>query len=74
MKNLLIALALSLGLAAPVLAADENKTETKKVCVDVKDKDGKVVKDKDGKNKQNCRDVKVHQKHEGTKVPTDGKK
>ena len=43
--------------------------ETRKVCVDVKDKDGKPVKDKDGKTKQNCRDVKVHKKLEGTEVP-----
>jgi hypothetical protein len=44
--------------------------ETKKVCVDVKDKDGKPVKDaKTGKVKQNCKEVKVHKKLEGTKVP-----
>lgn len=73
MKNVLIALSLSLGLAMPVLAADDKKPETKKVCVDVKDKDGKPVKNKDGSAKQNCREVKIHKKHEGTRVP-DGKK
>ena len=43
--------------------------ETKKVCIDVKDKDGKPVKDAKGNPKQNCKEVKVHQKLEGTKVP-----
>jgi len=43
--------------------------KTKKVCVDVKDKQGQVVKDKDGKPKQNCKDMKVHKKLEGTEVP-----
>jgi len=51
--------------ALPVIADGE----TRKVCVDVKDKDGKPVKDKDGKTKQDCRDVKVHKKLEGTEVP-----
>lgn len=44
-------------------------TETKKVCIDVKDKAGNVVKDKAGKPKQNCKNMKVHKKLEGTKVP-----
>jgi hypothetical protein len=44
--------------------------ETKKVCVDVKDKEGKPVKDpKTGKVKQSCKDVKQHKKLEGTEVP-----
>ena len=44
--------------------------ETKKVCVDVKDKDGKTVMDsKTNQPKQNCREVKQHQKLDGTKVP-----
>ena len=52
--------------ALPVLADGE----TRKVCVDVKDKEGKPVKDsKTGKVKQNCKDVKVHKKLEGTEVP-----
>ena len=50
------------GLILPVYAADDKKPETKKVCVDVKDKEGKVVKNKDGSNKQDCKEVKVHQK------------
>lgn len=52
--------------AAP--AADKKPAKTKKVCVD-KMKDGKPVKDKDGKTVQQCKEVKVHEKLEGTKVP-----
>jgi hypothetical protein len=49
-------------------AADAAK-ETKKICVDVM-KDGKEVRDpKTGKTKQTCKEVKQHQKLEGTKVP-----
>jgi hypothetical protein len=62
---ILLSSLLSFGIVAPVQAA----AETKKVCVDVKDKEGKVVKNKDGSNKQNCKEMKVHQKLEGTKVP-----
>lgn len=60
----LIAL-LIIGMAGTVYAAGE----TKEVCEDVKDKQGKVVKDKDGKAKQTCKTIKVHKKLEGTKVP-----
>jgi hypothetical protein len=66
MKSFLLALALTFG-ALPVVAQQQ---ETKKVCVDVKDKEGKPVKDpKTGKVKQSCKDVKVHKKLEGTEVP-----
>lgn len=41
--------------------------ETKKVCHD-KVKDGKPVLDKTGKQQQNCKTIKVHQKLDGTKV------
>lgn len=57
------------GLALPIYAAEPAKVETKKVCMDQKDNSGKVIKNKDGSNKQICREIKVHQKHEGTKVP-----
>lgn len=43
--------------------------ETKKVCIDKMTKDGKVVMGKDGKPTQECREMKVHKKLEGTKVP-----
>lgn len=45
------------------------EAETKKVCVDVKDKEGKPVKDAKGNVKQNCKEMKQHKKLEGTKVP-----
>jgi hypothetical protein len=46
----------------------------KKVCVDVKDKTGASVKDAKGKVKQNCKEMKVHKKLEGTAVPEKAKK
>lgn len=67
MKHLLIALTLALG--SQFVVAEEPK-ETKRVCVDVKDKQGKEVKDpKTGKVKQSCKEVKVHKKLEGHEVP-----
>lgn len=65
MKNIIFVAGLILCLPA---VADEAK-ETKQVCVDVKDKDGKEVKDKNGKVKQNCKQVKQHKKLDGEKVP-----
>ena len=62
MKQLLIALALALGSQFVIAEAPK---ETKKVCVDVKDKEGKPVKDtKTGKVKQSCKEVKQHKKLE----------
>lgn len=72
MKKILTALFISLSLvtlSSPSVAAEEAKKETKKVCVDVKDKDGKPVKDAKGNVKQNCKETKVHKKLEGTAVP-----
>jgi opacity protein-like surface antigen len=69
MKNIIFVAGLALALAMPVQAADAEAPKTKRVCVDVKDKQGQPVKNKDGSIKQNCRDVKQHKKHEGTKVP-----
>lgn len=66
MKNLLLAIAIALG--STVIWANE-EPRTKQVCVDIKDKDGKPVKDKDGKNKQQCKEMKIHKKHEGTEIP-----
>ena len=65
MRNVIFVAGLSLCLPA---VADEVK-ETKKVCVDVKDKEGKEVKDKNGKVKQNCKEIKQHKKLDGEKVP-----
>jgi len=65
MKNVIFVAGLILCLPA---VADESK-ETKRVCVDVKDKEGKEVKDKNGKVKQNCKEIKQHRKLDGEKVP-----
>ena len=57
---------------ASVVAVEKDaksEPETKRVCKDVV-KDGKPVKNKDGSVKQECRTIKIHKKHEGTKVPT----
>lgn len=43
--------------------------ETKEVCRDKTDAKGAVVKGKDGKPVQVCKKIKIHKKHEGTKVP-----
>ena len=56
MRNILLALFISL-FGTSIYAA-----ETKRVCVEQKDA-------KTGKTKEVCKDVKVHQKLEGTKVP-----
>jgi hypothetical protein len=42
---------------------------TKEVCKDKKNANGQVVKGKDGKPVQVCKTIKIHKKHEGTKVP-----
>jgi len=65
MKNVIFVAGLILCLPT---VADEPK-ETKRVCVDVKDKEGKEVKDKNGKVKQNCKEIKQHKKLDGEKVP-----
>lgn len=59
MKKLLVVLALALSV--PAMAADK-PAETKKACVEQKDA-------KTGKIKEVCKEVKVHKKLEGTKVP-----
>ena len=65
MKNVIFVAGLVFCLPA---VADEPK-ETKRVCVDVKDKEGKEVKDKNGKVKQNCKEIRQHKKLDGEKVP-----
>lgn len=59
-----IILALTAAIALTVSAA-----ETQKVCIDKIGKDGKVVMGKDGKPAQECKEMKIHKKLEGTKVP-----
>jgi azurin len=77
MKKFLIALNIVIwslvGFQATAYAA-EDAPATKKVCVDVQGKDGKPVMDpKTKKPKQDCKEVKIHKKHDGTK-PEDVKK
>jgi hypothetical protein len=64
MKNFFLALIIS-AFSLTVYADGE----TTKVCVDVKDKTGQVVKDAKGNAKQQCKEMKVHKKLEGTKLP-----
>jgi len=64
MKKYLIALIIGLS-STVVMAAAEEKT----VCKDKMDKNGQVIKGKDGKPVQECRKIKVHKKVEGEKVP-----
>lgn len=69
-KSMIFAAGLALTVVYPTYATEEKKPETKKVCVDIQGKDGKPVIDpKTKKPKQDCKEVKVRQKHEGTAVP-----
>jgi hypothetical protein len=72
MKTLLAIVLASFSITA--FAQEAKKEEpaapkTKQVCKDVLDKDGKPVLLKDGKPKQDCRTIKIHQKFEGTEIP-----
>jgi hypothetical protein len=53
----IIALVVALTVSSVAMAA-----ETKRVCTTQKDA-------KTGKEKEVCKNVKIHKKHEGTKVP-----
>jgi hypothetical protein len=66
MKNLIFITGLALSMLVPVYAASG---ETTKVCVDIKDKEGKPIKDAKGNVKQQCKEMKVHKKLEGTEIP-----
>lgn len=72
----LVALLIASALALPVMAAEPAAApETRTVCVDVKDKNGKdVIDPKTKKVKQDCKKVKAHKKHEGTKLEDAKKK
>ena len=61
MKKLL-ALVMAASFATATMAADAPaKPETKKVCV-------KQTDPKTKKEKEVCKEIKIHKKHEGTKV------
>ena len=78
MKQLLALLAAGLLASSMSYANHEpghEEPKTKKVCVDIQGKDGKPVIDPKTKQpKQDCKEVKVHKKHEGTKVEDAKKK
>lgn len=57
-----------------VVEAVKEAPKTKRICKDSKDKKGNVIKNKDGSTKQVCKTIKIHKKHEGTKVPEKTKK
>ena len=61
-SSIIIALSLSVGVAHAA-------AEVKKVCIDKVTKDGKPVLGKDGKQVQECKEMKIHKKLEGTQVP-----
>ena len=71
MKNKLYSLLpIALGIGLLFLASMTHAEGTvKEVCKDRLDKAGKVVVDKAGKNKQDCKKIRVHKKLEGTAVP-----
>lgn len=67
MKLLITSLLIALSLSVTPAFAE---AEVKKVCIDKVTKDGKPVMDpKTGKQAQDCKEMKVHKKLEGTKVP-----
>lgn len=66
MKHTLTALIAATLMIGTAHAAAEKKT----ICKDVVGKDNKVVKNKDGSVKQQCKTIKVHKKLEGKEVPT----
>lgn len=75
MKTIIAIVLTSLAFAVQAQDAEKkNEPVIKEVCTDVKGKDGKVVKNKDGSNKQTCKKIKVRQKYEGTAIPSQQKK
>ena len=70
MKKLLALLIVG-AMATTAYAGDEGpgKGEMKTVCHPKKDKNGNEVKGKDGKVVEECKQVKVRKKLEGTEIP-----
>lgn len=62
MKKLLASIFIAAGLLTAPVMAEEVKPETKKACI-------KTTDAKTGKEVEKCKVVKIHEKHEGTKVP-----
>ena len=76
MKKLLLTACLVLGFIYPLYNQHAYaEAVVKTVCHDKIDaKTGKPVVGKDGKVVQECKEIKVHKKLEGTTVPTTPKK
>jgi hypothetical protein len=65
-----VAMSLAFGTAACAKEEEKKAPEVKTVCIDKITKDGKpVMNKKTGKQAQDCKQMKVHKKLEGTKVP-----
>jgi hypothetical protein len=62
MKALLSSMFIAASLLTAPAMAEEKKPEEKKVCIKTKDA-------KTGKEVEKCKVTKIHEKHEGTKVP-----
>lgn len=69
MKNVITYAAIVVGSILSAYSISVAAAETKEVCIDKKSKDGKPILKKDGKPEQVCKEMKVHEKLEGTKVP-----
>lgn len=74
MKNLILSLFVTAGLAFPLsnVYADSDtagKGEMKRVCHPKKDKQGNEVKDKNGKVVEECKMIKVRKKLDATEIP-----
>lgn len=69
MKQLIQSVFVSIALVFGTVSYADKPAETKRVCMDKLTKDGKTVMGKDGKPVQDCKEVKIHKKLEGTKVP-----
>lgn len=62
MKNLLIAAALVVSTSA-FADVPEKRAEAKRICI-------KVYDAKQKKDVEKCKKLKIHEKHDGNKVPT----
>jgi hypothetical protein len=72
MKSLILAAAIA-AFSVTSIASEAPKPlpepVVKTVCHDRKDKSGKVVMGKDGKPVQNCKQIKIRKKLDGTPIP-----
>lgn len=55
---------------APEIVEEKKQPEIKRVCIDRITKDGRAVFGQTGQPLQDCRNMRIHKKLEGTIVPT----